>query len=100
MKCIFYSLLFVGFELTLTFVIQDLGEGGDKNSWNEGTLKKNQICFSMSSTILEKTRFLQEDIEKYEKAIEAELDVQPKTVSVKVEPLSSSSVQRCSSNMT
>lgn len=54
----------------------------------------------MSSTILEKTRFLQEDIEKYEKAIEAELDVQPKTVSVKVEPLSPSSVQRCSSNMT
>ena len=63
-------------------------------------MKRNQICISMSSTILEKTRFLQEDIEKYEKAIEAELDVQAKTVSVKVEPLSPSSVQRCSSNMT
>ena len=39
-----------------------------------------QICVDMSSTILEKTRFLQEDIERYEKAIEAELDTQPKTV--------------------
>ena len=40
----------------------------------------NQICVDMSSTILEKTRFLQEDIERYEKAIEAELNAQPKTV--------------------
>lgn len=39
-----------------------------------------QICVDMSSTILEKTRFLQEDIERYEKAIEAELNTQPKTV--------------------
>ena len=82
MKCIFYTLLFVGFEWTLVFVLQEVGEYRNKFSWKEGSLKKNQICFSMSSTILEKTRFLQEDIEKYEKAIEAELDVQPKTVSV------------------
>lgn len=35
----------------------------------------------MSSTILEKTRFLQEDIERYEQAIERELDAPAKTVS-------------------
>lgn len=45
-----------------------------------GRFVDNQICVDMSSTILEKTRFLQEDIERYEKAIEAELNAQPKTV--------------------
>lgn len=35
----------------------------------------------MSFTILEKTRLLHEDIERYEKAIEKELELNPKTVS-------------------
>ena len=34
----------------------------------------------MSFTILEKTRLLHEDIERYEKAIEKELELNPKTV--------------------
>lgn len=35
----------------------------------------------MSSSILERTRYLLENIERYEKAIEAELDGTPRTVS-------------------
>ena len=34
----------------------------------------------MSFTILEKTRVLHEDIERYERAIEGELELNPKTV--------------------